>query len=689
MNDLTYNPFDLNRASDFSDSQIKEYWVDYGDGGLIGLIEPKSKTSIHLLGGKGSGKTHLMRYCSFPVQKLRHANSMISGLKQEGYIGVFSRANTLDTGRFKGKGQSDDKWGGLFNYYFEIRLCEQLISTLIDISDIETDLLLELDAAAKESTKLFDCEIDFEIDSLTSFHKALVNMRKEVDVAVNNCAFTRSLEITISVTPGNLLFGIPELVCKHAKELKDIQFLYLIDEIENFSSEKQEFINTLIRHRRGSCSFRIGARLYGIKTLRNYGSNEENKEGSEFKKVVLDKAMRSPSRSADVSEFFKRLCIKRLIDASIFDADNSEEILIEKLNSFFERNPSDNFYKEVTGNIVKDVKSKERKYFKRLFKQLNFSIGSLDELSVKTKQDINEIIDDLSCFDFPLLEKVNIFMFYKKWYQGNNLKDSSLEIKKGCSLFLNKLAGGEAHKQVYGHFSTDLLAQLYRDYSRPTTPMYAGLDSFIKMSSGVPRNLLVILHNVYKWARFNGEKPFGDAAISIESQSEAIIESSVFYYEEDARPGVEVPRIKESIGMLCEYLREVRYSSKPVEASPLTFSINETKLSAKSKLRLQQAENWSYIFQIDKGRPNANSQRVDAKYQLNPMLSPKWDLPISRRGDVRLSDGIADAIFGETPAKYGDMKKSYIVGLNAPKFGRSQTSNHNALELKFDNDDEL
>lgn len=44
-----YNPFDLNRAADFSDSQINEYWVDYSEDGLLSLIEPTSQTSIYVL----------------------------------------------------------------------------------------------------------------------------------------------------------------------------------------------------------------------------------------------------------------------------------------------------------------------------------------------------------------------------------------------------------------------------------------------------------------------------------------------------------------------------------------------------------------------------------------------------------------------------------------------------------------
>src|ERR1700733_8717274 len=104
MASIPNNPFDLARASDFTDSQIMKYWVDISEGGLLHLLEPTSTTSKRILGGKGSGKTHLMRYCSSQVQVLRNLANPIEGIRAEGYLGIFLGANILDTGRFSGKG---------------------------------------------------------------------------------------------------------------------------------------------------------------------------------------------------------------------------------------------------------------------------------------------------------------------------------------------------------------------------------------------------------------------------------------------------------------------------------------------------------------------------------------------------------------------------------------------------------
>ncbi|PKG96306.1 hypothetical protein CXF92_00465 [Pseudomonas sp. Choline-3u-10] len=665
--DIDYNPFDLIRAADYSDKQISDFWVDFKGGGLQSLIEPKSAISKHILGGKGSGKTHLMRYCSYPVQKLRLPNGSIEDLVAEGYVGVFMRANTLDTGKFSGKGQDSEKWGALFNFYFELRLVENLISTLIEISSLGEHVATALNGLTSQIIALLDEEPKtYFPTSLSQLLDYFVSLRKSVDFSVNNCVFTRKLDIEICLSPGSLLFGIPSLVSKNVAALKDVRFIYLIDEVENLTKEQQRFINTLIRHSVEPCTFRLGARLYGIKTLANYGTDEENKEGSEFKALYLDQIMRQ--NSVAYKEFARQLCAKRLFDAGLIAEAAESGRTKDRLQTFFETLNSDNYYESHTKSLVGNTASKDRPYFKRLREQL--ITKSETRRALKNAQ-ADQIVKILSVEQYPLLEKANIFMLYQDWYRGKDLLDAAKIIANESKQFI---AGENSRaKTLYGHFALDLLAQLYRDHRQQTSPMYAGFDSFVRMSACVPRNLLVILQSVYKWAAFNGNRPFREGPIPISTQSEAVIQSAGFFFDEDARPGADVPNVQRAVERLAEYLREVRFSSKPVEVSPLAFSLNASELSDRAKYILKRAENWSYIFRNPRGRPSANSQRLDEKFQLNPMLSPRWDLPVSVRGDVRLSTKVAEAIFGDVSSDAFQVELSEATaGMKAPAFAKSK-----------------
>ncbi len=72
----------------FSDREINALWVDIASGdGFWKLAKLTSPMPMYILGSKGSGKTHLMKYFSYPVQKLRHAKGVVEGVQQDGYLG--------------------------------------------------------------------------------------------------------------------------------------------------------------------------------------------------------------------------------------------------------------------------------------------------------------------------------------------------------------------------------------------------------------------------------------------------------------------------------------------------------------------------------------------------------------------------------------------------------------------------
>jgi len=60
------NPFNITKAMDLSDEQIDRFWVDL-PGGHAEIGNPASPMPMLISGGKGSGKTHLMRHYSFAL----------------------------------------------------------------------------------------------------------------------------------------------------------------------------------------------------------------------------------------------------------------------------------------------------------------------------------------------------------------------------------------------------------------------------------------------------------------------------------------------------------------------------------------------------------------------------------------------------------------------------------------------
>ena len=71
---MKLNPFKVIKATNLQDDNIVKYWVDIFNSeteqnSFLKLLAPEVATPMIILGGKGSGKTHILRYYSYLAQK--------------------------------------------------------------------------------------------------------------------------------------------------------------------------------------------------------------------------------------------------------------------------------------------------------------------------------------------------------------------------------------------------------------------------------------------------------------------------------------------------------------------------------------------------------------------------------------------------------------------------------------------
>ena len=113
MKNQIENSFDTPKASHFTASEILELFVDaQGESETLvaGLLRPTSTTPQHLLGGKGSGKPHLLRFCSIQVRHQKHSESVASAIRNDQYLGLYIASEALNAQKFTGKNLTSEKW---------------------------------------------------------------------------------------------------------------------------------------------------------------------------------------------------------------------------------------------------------------------------------------------------------------------------------------------------------------------------------------------------------------------------------------------------------------------------------------------------------------------------------------------------------------------------------------------------
>ncbi|QNK66680.1 hypothetical protein [Variovorax sp. PAMC26660] len=624
------NPFTLVRASDYTDSQINDLWVELGPEVISAVLEPKAVHSKYILGGKGSGKTHILRYYSYTAARLRKpGESGISVVRRLKFLAIFMRATALDAARFEVGTDRHSRWQTLFGVYLELRLVEGLLDALCDIKASSRDLVFDDTAfVGVLARNVTDPEL-LRCDSLEDLRDWVIEWRRIIDEAINNAAFTGKLDLTIPFSVGSLCLPVKDALSKWSKELQGIPLIYLIDEIENFSVDQQKVINSLLRYAEGKATFRITGRLYARKTFETIGG-EENREGSEFRTTNLDLMLRKYPR---YSEFAQKFVLKRITAAGerigpknieprqIFATLNFDEFCTSAF-SVLGIDELDNSFAEEFYSLLSQFSER---------KQPNSS----PEVAV------SRLIDG-----FPLiLQKLNLLRFCKEFDPEVDVCALAEKISEECISFLLGKKKGITYANAYGHYKGDLFAQICKESKRLRMVPYAGFETFVSMSSSNPRNLLIILGRAYEIAAFR-EIEFGSGVpLSIELQTEAALEAARFIYERDTNHGSASDLARAATERLATILRTARYALNIPEVSPLVVSFSDTSLTAEARVTLEAALNYSFLIEIYSGRPDRNSEQIRRKMQLNPMLSPHWGLSTGRRGDLSLSTQLVNSIF--------------------------------------------
>ena len=628
----TNNPFAVTKADDFNDGQILQFWVQTPgtSGEATDVLRPTSPVPIFLLGAKGSGKTHLMRYHSFELQALRFQKSGLAlreGVKGDGFLGVYVRCSNLNSARFSRKRQTDDLWGEVFAYYFELWMAQHLLEVCkaLDLPNGEDDSR----TFCRDVGGLFDrrpTEATADVGQLIGF---IEDTRRELDFAINNCVISGKLDVQIVASRGRLIFGIPQILHNHYPFLRGVTLLYAIDEVETLSATQQRLINSLVRDRRLPTTFRVGARLYGVKTQETDG-DEENIPNAEFERVVLDDEFRNSK--VKYERFARQLVEKRFVAATLgLDAEVRESasrrwaVVFEELDQ--------GWNSAVHLDVVHRGKSVDRRHFVTLREKLNNAgLGNVDE-----------VIDVLLVEDYPILEKVNLLLLYRALVRHRDHLAEANRIRSQCRDFVEGRNNKAGYASVVSHFRSDLVAQLRRENHEKQ--YYLGLRDFVAMSGGLPRALLTILRSIFDWSTYNGEEPLRTGRISVDAQYRGVADASEWFFDNMRTAGRDGTLIQSATDRLAQLFRTSRFADRPAECSLNSFSVAEHELSDETRRVLKLAESRSFVNRIRQGQKYKNSKQVQMKFQIHPMLCPRWQLPIGRRGALPLSVTLAESIF--------------------------------------------
>lgn len=621
------NPFSEFDTNVMSSEQISELFTEPYDSFTIPeskIIEDKSP--IIFVGGRGTGKTMLLRQFSYNVQKIIHTNkTYLDKLKETKYIGIYFRVD-------KPLLQSLTSLGRMYPVdYFEESIFTHFFELTIFKEYLEVIKILENDANILNGDKLYSKILSeilsiFPIPQGIVFHSVEDLLQFVIDeinyiwyfqskkaIDIDNCVkFTPRCNLIIQ---GRLSDEFCKTKVFDLLGLSQISILLLLDEFESFSEKQQMVINAAMRYNKEyGIRLRIGMRPYGFKTYDTVNSEDFVKEGRDYSKIEFDNPLVKKKNSKNYFDLIQRIAKKRLASVPMFVGMDIVDILGE----------------EDLESEAKDIVKGSSKHIEIYLKEINKRNPYGKYLNIDS---LGNIRDDNPLYEMECLRLL--------------LKGKSLEyVEKALHDYKNKIKSVEEKKfsddydKKYKLSFVFVLCSIYKREKKG----YYGFSDYCYISSGIIGAFIELCRRAFDLAYFKDSVALSKGIISKDIQTDAAYEYA--YAERDmicriAEHGKKLSVFINNLGNAFSYIHRDLYLRYP-ETNMFPANVD---LSDENKNLLDVACRWSLIIKKPNLQDSSGQNNTHDMYMLSRVFSPVFKISYRTRGGLNPIKVITDDFF--------------------------------------------
>lgn len=646
------NPFSEYNSNIMSSEQIAEFFAEPFDFFDITATDIQhEKMPIVFVGGRGTGKTMLLRQFSYHVQKLTLPEdaSFIEKVRTDKFIGIYFRVDTPLLRSLESIGSlSNDPFfaEGVFTHFFELTIFKEYLEIirlfLTDCNFGKSSSQYKM--IIKEIIELINHPSIAKyanINEIISFVEEEINYvwryqsKKSIDIKGEVC-FSPACGL---IMHGNLSNKILETSIFDVFDLKDINVLLLIDEFENFSAAQQKVINTAMRFSKEKAArYRIGMRPGGFKEFGTLDDADFVKEGRDYRKVECGFALIKKGQQP-YPKLIMKIADKRLNASPEFTGKSIKDILGDAEDLESEA-------KEIVGGGTKHIL--------RYIELINNKLGTKYSL-----EDFSSLRDENPLYEMECLRLL--------------LSGRSLEyVQRAFSDYKNKISSPEQKKfkndyqKKYKFTFVLVLCSIYRVEKKK----YYSFKGFCQLSSGVAGLFIELCRTAFDIAYFREKDKLFEGHISQEVQTDAAYEVA---YSERAM----IPRIKtygtdleifiDNLGNVFSIINKDLHMRYPETNS---FPIKAGTIKKENQALIEKACMWSLIVKKPTAQDtNASGKKQDVFY-LNRIFAPIYKISYRIRGGF--NPVVVDDLFFEAGFKFDNILRQVTSKGNDLNEGKKQ-----------------
>ncbi|MDR2411041.1 MAG: hypothetical protein LBE13_23425 [Bacteroidales bacterium] len=545
------------------------------------FVELKGNRPCVLQGGRGTGKTTVLRGLSYQGQYALY-NNTIEKFDKNNFIGIYHRVNTNHVRAFIGGSLNDIEWQKIFGHYFNLIICREILFFIkwhketTKNDEVFSQRICTL--IAKSIHILTPCE------NLEVLLQVVEEAMYEFQSQINNISKETKLQLSM---PGDPIRLITECATS-LPQFKNKMFYILIDEYENYTDYQQQCLNSLIKHNTELYTFKIGVRELGWRIKNTLNEEESLLDPADYVLINIEQKF---TEGDYFNGFAKEVCQQRIKELS--RGDKNEIYLLEKALA---------------------AMSMEEEAEKLGVKKSVF----IDKISMLSLTD-RQLIEDL-----PLLYQ--FFIAYWAETHGKTLEDMIADYKENKTEWDTR----------YENYKYSILFKIKKGRGKVgIQKYYAGWNTFIKLANGNIRYLMELVYRTYE-KHLTDENELS-ASVSPENQTRAAQEVGLKNLKELeglCKNGTQLVKLLLGFGRIFGVLIS--------EGDKVSPEINQ--ISIKGEIRqetvelLRDAVMYLAFVRIPGNKLRDDSATRDFMYAIHPIYAPYFVFSYRKKRVMEISE---------------------------------------------------